>query len=79
MPQKNLREEEMRKAKMMSEGSPVLSTYFNRNITGKTEEEKQRLAAKTMIDEGGIGAEVYYSANQKIAKVDVDTDKSQLH
>lgn len=79
MPQTNLREMEIRKCNMISEGGPVLSAYFNKDITNIPTDKKERTEAKTMMDEGGIGAEVYYTNEQKIAKKDVSNDGSHLH
>ena len=75
MPQMMNREEEMRKEKMIAEGGPVLSAYFNDITRMNTHKDEERMAEKTMVDEGGLGAEVYYKDEQKIANIDVAQTK----
>lgn len=66
-------EEELRIAKMISEGGPVLEQYFTFTFKEKAdkedkEEKKEKLKEEKMISEGGLGAEAYYNEDEKIAK-----------
>src|SRR5699024_4323148 len=79
IPTTKKRENEMRKNNMMSEGGTVLSAYLNKDTTNISTDKKERSEAKTMMDEGGIGAEVYYTNEQKIAKKAISNDGSHLH
>lgn len=74
------RDEEMEISKMMAEGGQVTPSYYDRKQTHRQlEMNEDMLAAKAMIDEGGLGAEIYYDKDEKIANIDVAHTEEYLN